>query len=46
MLRQSDVDFSKPKRRAASLASSSVASAITARTGTAGAGQKNMGIAA
>ena len=44
--RQSPVLDSKPNRAAPSAASSSVASAITARTGMAGAGQKNMGMAA
>jgi hypothetical protein len=44
--RQSLVALSKPNRAAASAAISSVASARTLRTGIAGAGQKNIGMAA
>src|SRR3569623_2045768 len=46
MLRQSDEAASKPKRSRAVLAISSLTSTTTLRTGIAGAGQKNMGIAA
>jgi hypothetical protein len=44
--RQSPVEVSKPNRSAASAASFSPTSAITFRCGIAGAGQKNIGIAA
>jgi hypothetical protein len=44
--RQSDDASSKPKRCLASWASSSLTSTTTLRCGTAGGGQKNIGIAA
>ena len=43
--RQSDVLFSKPNRCAASAAMESLTSTIVLRTGIAGAGQKNIGMA-
>ena len=45
-LRQSLEEFSKPKRAAASRAKSSLTSTTVLRTGMAGAGQKNIGMAA